>query len=112
MEAARIRTLVSLAVHIHKLTVIKVISTRAFNSGNLEVLITAQIKANTPIPIRTESPNFLCQFSRRFQIIVMGRSASARSMNANQPIMIFSARRYERDDSNILPVNREKSVCQ
>ena len=112
MEAARIRTLVSLAVHIHKLTVIKVISARAFNSGNLEVLITAQIKANTPIPIRTESPNFLCQFSRRLHKMVMGRNASARSMDANQPIIIVSARWYERDNSNVLPVNREKSVCQ
>lgn len=106
------RTLVSLAVHIHRLTVMKVISARAFNSGNLDVLITAQIKANTPIPIRTESPNFLCQSNRRFHIIVMGRSARARSMDANQPNIMVSARRYEVDGSNILPVKRAKSVCQ
>ena len=103
-------TWVSFAVHIHKLTVMNVRSPRAFSSGNFVVLITAQIKANTPKPINVERPIFFCQSSRRFHIIVIGRSARAKSMNANQPTLLVSTQQHEGDGFNILAVNRAKSV--
>ena len=103
-------TLVLLAVHIHKLTVMNVISPRAFSSGNLEVLITVQMKANTPNPINIESPAFLCQSSCSCHMIVMGRSARANSINAVQPTIIFGICRRGGHGSHLLPVNRAKSV--
>ena len=108
-----ITTLLSLAFHIHKSTVMKVMSALAFSSGNLEVFIAAQTQAKTPKPISTERPSFLCQFNCRFHMILMGRIARDRSMNANQPITAISAWIKRRDKSvpNVLPVNKEKSVC-
>ena len=105
--------LLSLTFHIHKSTVMKVMSARAFSSVNLEVFIAAQIQAKTPKPISTERPSFLCQFNCRFHMILMGRIARARSMNANQPVTAFSVwtKRMDKSVPNVLPVNKEKSVC-
>ena len=113
MEAARMTTLVSLMFHIHKSTVMKAMSALAFSSVNLEVFVAAQIQAKTPIPINAERPTFLCQFNCRFHMILIGRMTRDRSMNANQPITTISALRNRRDKSvpNVLPVNKEKSVC-
>ncbi len=44
-------------------------------------------------------------------MMVVERSARANAMNANQPTMIVSIRRHGEDGFDILPVNREKSVC-
>lgn len=91
----------------------KVMSALAFSSVNLEVFIAAQIQAKTPIPISAERPNFLCQFNCRFHMILMGIIARDRSMNANQPITAISVgtERREKSAPNVLPVNKEKSVC-
>ena len=53
--------------------------------------MTAQTKAKSPKPMRQERPAFFCQFSCRLYIMVMGRRARARSMNASQPNTIISA---------------------
>ena len=90
MQAAMMMTLISLTFHIHKSTVMKVTSALAFSSVNLEVFIAAQIQAKTPKPISTDRPSFLCQFSCRVHMILLGRRARARSMNANQPVMAIS----------------------
>ena len=113
MQAAKMMTLISLTFHIHKSTVMKVMSALAFSSVNLEVFIAAQIQAKTPIPISADRPSFLCQFNCRFHMTLMGRRASARSMNANQPITAISVWTKGRDKPvpNVLPVNKEKSVC-
>ena len=73
----------------------------------------AQIHAKTPKPISAERPTFLCQFNCRFHMILMGRIARDKSMNANQPIIAISVWTKRRDKSvpNTLPVNKEKSVC-
>ena len=113
MQAMIMTTLVSLMFHIHKSTVMKVMSAPAFSSVNLVVFITAQIKAKMPKPISAERPIFLCQFNCRFHMMLMGRIARDKSMNANQPITTISVWTKRRDKSvlNILPVNKEKSVC-
>lgn len=112
-------------------------SARAFNSGSLEVLIHAHMQAlsiedwlrqltcqfllgcgthKTPSPIRPQIPNFFVRLIRKSHMIVIGRSASARSMNASQPARCIQVNNQQSDylrlgGYNILPTSRLKSAC-